>query len=68
MTKLQFIQWLRKIELTKELVTDEVRNKYLSLYIAKIIADKVWIINMKKITPPKEGREIDGQNNLCLQS
>jgi hypothetical protein len=48
MTKLQFIQWLRKLNLTEELVTDEVRNKYLSLYMAKTIADEVWHIKMEK--------------------
>jgi len=45
MTKIQFIQWLRKINLTKELVEDIDHNKFLSLYIAKTIADKVWIIS-----------------------
>ena len=56
MNKLQFIQWLRKINLTKELVADTYHDKYLSLYLAKKIADEVWSIKIEK------GRERDKMN------
>jgi hypothetical protein len=48
MTKIQFIQWLRKIELTKEFVEDKDHKLFLSLYMAKIIADEVWYIKIEK--------------------
>ena len=48
LNKLQFIQWLRKINLTKELVADTYHDKYLSLYLAKKIADEVWSIKIEK--------------------
>ena len=44
MTKIQFIQWLRKIDLTIELVKNKDHRLFLSLYQAKMVADKVWEI------------------------